>query len=494
MNIRTKLLVFILLLVILLNSVSLFLYQNARSIQNGYSEIMERFVLLNQISKYVDNNLRILNLYVIERSQSDLVQFKTSQDQLINALKDLDRIVERSDNQLALANLRHMIETFIQEENRTLQAIMNKQNEYTIHFEEAEKVSGYIREQSQKLLMIELDAYHPIFQTIVQSNLQLNRIGIGIFFVSTILSILFAVWFSKGITDPIHRLVKAANRISRGELEFIDMDFKITAKDEVGRLADAFQRMQRNIHDLVIEIQHKANIEKELKEQALKHAEVDRMIKELELKTLQSQINPHFLFNTLNSLAKLAYIEGAEQTSELTTSVANLLRYNLRKLDRPVTLREEVQHVKEYLAIQKARFRDRVTYEIDIDERFLDVLIPSLTLQPIVENAFIHGIESLEQGARIRLVVTGGDDKVEMRVEDNGIGMEEDVVNRLLTDVEIQKRHGHSTGLGLQNVWKRLQLFYQQEPFIRIVSKRGMGTSVQITIPYSRTGEVMEHA
>src|SRR5690606_32361593 len=171
-------------------------------------------------------------------------------------------------------------------------------------------------------------------------------------------------------------------------------EIKVDYNDEISFLALTFDRMRININNLIIEIQEKAQLERELQQNKL-------LLQESQLLGLQSQINPHFLFNTLNILSKKAYLEGAEETSDLLVSVAGLLRYNLKRLDRQVTLYEVLIVLKQYIEIQQARFTDRLNVHMEVDESCLNVKIPGLTLQPIIENAVIHAIEPEEDGGHI---------------------------------------------------------------------------------------------
>jgi sensor histidine kinase YesM len=191
------------------------------------------------------------------------------------------------------------------------------------------------------------------------------------------------------------------------------------------------------------------------------------------------------LFNTLNTLSKKAYLEGAEETSDLLVSVAGLLRYNLKRLDRSVTIHEEVVVLQQYMEIQKARFTDRIDFHMDIDESCLHIQIPGLTLQPIVENAVIHAIEPKEDGGSIWFRVLDGIDQVTIEIEDDGVGMSKDKVTQILEERQVESE-GHSTGIGFSNVVKRLRLFYGFEDVILIESKEGHGTKVILKIPKTR--------
>ncbi|UHA60361.1 histidine kinase [Metabacillus litoralis] len=281
------------------------------------------------------------------------------------------------------------------------------------------------------------------------------------------------MWLSRSISVPIDRLVEKAKQISKGNLDIETIDLTKT-KDEIGILGQAFHQMLKDLKHYI--------------SQHIQVIESNRLVKELELRALQSQINPHFLFNTLNIISKLAFIEGAERTSDLTVSASNLIRYNLRKLDKPVTLKDELDHIKEYLTIQKARFQDRVSFEYDIDESVLNQMIPSLTLQPILENAFVHGIEEKETGGRIKITVKGISSGVFIELSDNGNGMDEKIRQKLLNymnedEPSTLSTTTKSTGLGTINVFKRLSLFYGDELEINIKSYKDVGTSVIFRLP-----------
>ena len=309
-----------------------------------------------------------------------------------------------------------------------------------------------------------------------KQNHYYKLMSLSLFAAAFFLSTLLALWISGGITKPISLLSKAAKEISKGNLS--GDDIKITTKDELKPLTETFNQMRTNLRQLVTEIKQKS--------------ELDKLLKELELRSLQNQINPHFLFNTLNTVSKMAYLEEAEQTSRLIVSVAALLRYNLGDLNKASTLREEVRIVKEYFFIQQTRFGERIEFVTDIDESCLDIEIPSLILQPLVENAFIHGVESYEENAEIRLHIYRQRDRVYVEVIDNGDGMDGATKKRLLTYVEgteaeeiyePEKSKGHSTGIGVKNVIRRLQLYYKRDDIVEIESELKKGTNFRLTIP-----------
>lgn len=220
-----------------------------------------------------------------------------------------------------------------------------------------------------------------------------------------------------------------------------------------------------------------------LMEEAEIRAKLEKTLKETQLKVLQSQINPHFLFNTLNTISRLAYREGADQTQNVTYSLAKILRYSLRNIDQLVFLRDELEHVKQYLSIQQSRFPGRIHYQERLEPDIELVKIPILCLQPIFENAVVHGFEPREGNITLTVTVFTQNENVIIEVYDNGAGMTEDDLVSIFSE---EKSHsgGHTTGIGLKNVHKRIQYYLGEEYGITsITSRLGVETIVQITVP-----------
>lgn len=476
MNIRKMLFIVIPALFILNNAVSFFIFQSGRTVQQSYNFMLDRVLLYKQISEEIQENLRTLNVYAGDRSDIRQNEYVNQKDALMSLRDNLVAQESIQSTHIYIHSYLNMIDTFISQEGEVQKALNSPDLSYAAFYEEAEKTAAFIQDEGHQLVDKELSYYQPFYRQIFIRTEGLYRWGVAIFVWNTLISVVIAYWISLGISRPIKRLTLTAKQISLGNLAVAPP--KISANHEFGVLSDAFRRMQENLRVLIMK--EKESLEK------------DRLMKELELKALQNQMNPHFLFNSLNVLSKLALLEGAEKTSDLTVSMSNLLRYNLRKLDRPVTLRDEVEHAKEYFAIQQARFRDRIQFVMEIDEAGLSVVVPTLTLQPILENVFVHGIEGMEAGAEIKLIVTCSQDVVCATISDNGIGMSAEIRESLLRwDEEplfVQDK-GQSTGLGTRNVFKRLELFYGQRDLVEIHSVLGKGTTITIRFPTAGRGE-----
>ena len=203
-------------------------------------------------------------------------------------------------------------------------------------------------------------------------------------------------------------------------------------------------------------------------------------MKESQLLALQSQINPHFLFNTLNSISRSAQYETPDVTTALIRNLADLFRYNLDHFNRLSTVEEELEIVAKYIYIQQHRFGERIQYAVRVEETDSDYLIPSMTLQPLVENAMIHGIENLEFGGTILVDVSCRGGFLRIRICDNGCVIERERLREIWLGND-EKLRGHTTGIGLSNIAARIGLY--PGGVCRLYSSPRYGTIVEILFP-----------
>jgi two-component system sensor histidine kinase YesM len=219
--------------------------------------------------------------------------------------------------------------------------------------------------------------------------------------------------------------------------------------------------------------------------------------KKIELATLQGQINPHFLYNTLDSIRGEALICGADEIANMTEALAMIFRYCISIRGDLVTISDELSNIKNYLLIQKFRFEDRFSFKtiIEASDSALDYCLPKLTLQPIVENALFHGLETRKSGGELILRITETDRCMVIRVEDNGCGMSQEKLSALNLAIsssgnsfaKVPSRQGG--GIALLNVNDRLKLLFGDEYGIVIYSQEGIGTTVEMTVPKSSISE-----
>jgi two-component system sensor histidine kinase YesM len=276
------------------------------------------------------------------------------------------------------------------------------------------------------------------------------------------ISLLLSVWISHRLSKPIKDLQSDMKQVEKGNF---DIQTKIGQMNEIGQLGRSFNLMVSRTKFLMEETIH--NQENKRKS---------------ELLLLQSQINPHFLYNTLDSIVWMAEQKQHEEVVLMTSALAKLFRASITKDQELVPIRVEIEHITNYLLIQKMRYNDELEYEIDIDESILSYKTLKILLQPFIENAIYHGIRSkygIEDGF-IQIRGKQIEDKIVFEVEDNGFGMTPEQVDRILIPQDGEPRN---EGIGIRNVNERIKLFFGHEYGIQIRSEIEVGTCVTIMIP-----------
>ncbi len=215
-----------------------------------------------------------------------------------------------------------------------------------------------------------------------------------------------------------------------------------------------------------------------------KQQQLEEALKEAELSALQYQVNPHFLFNSLNTIARVALLEGDKYTEKLVSALARLMRYSLYQVKTTVTLAEEVKTVQDYLMIQEARFQGRISRRVDVEPSILNSKMPCMILQPLVENACQHGLEPCKRGGIVSVQGWMENGQVFLEVSDNGIGMSEELQKNIFKLEIKSEKGGQVSGLGLNNVLKRLQAHFGSDCAWDIQSAINKGTTFQLSFPH----------
>lgn len=216
-----------------------------------------------------------------------------------------------------------------------------------------------------------------------------------------------------------------------------------------------------------------------LLEETQKKLDYERRLKIAKLKTVEAQVNPHFLFNTLNSIARVAMLEDATETEELIYNLSDLLRYNLKQSEEFPMIRNEIKNIKRYLSIQKVRYGDRLNYEINIPEQVMDYCIPSMILQPIVENSIIHGIEPVADGGSIEISAKKVNDNIFILIKDTGVGFNKLKALQIISGNESESKNG----IGFKNTHLRLQNYFGENFGLNILDDPSYSTTIEISLP-----------
>lgn len=277
-----------------------------------------------------------------------------------------------------------------------------------------------------------------------------------------LLGLLCAWLLSRYLSKPVNELDEAMKRVEKGDYA---AELRSDREDEMGRLTASFNRMTR---------EYRQNLERSVQR--------ERELNETELSMMQAQLNPHFLYNTLDSIKWLGVTNGVPQVAAVASGLAVLLRAGISG-GRLITLERELELLEKYLDIQSLRFEDRFAWEIDVDERFQHCIVPKLILQPLVENSIIHGVANMDDGY-IKLSAREKSGTLILSVQDNGVGIPQDVLD-WLNDPDRDVPGGH---LGLKNVDRIVRLYYGGDYGISAYSAVGEGSRVELRLPMNKEG------
>ncbi|MCR5157020.1 MAG: sensor histidine kinase [Butyrivibrio sp.] len=288
---------------------------------------------------------------------------------------------------------------------------------------------------------------------------------------------------NRSVTKPVLKLADASRRIAANDF-FID-DVVVENKDELGDMVSAFNKMKFATGEYIRAMEEKREALDQLHLQEMEKLEIEKQLETMNLELLKSQIDPHFLFNTLNVIAGTANLEGAGTTEQMIEALSSLFRYNLKTQAKETLLAHELKNARDYMYLQQMRFGDRLKFSVhcDVDEN--SVIVPTFTFQPLLENAIIHGVAPKVEGGSICINITGSDGRLLIEVADTGIGIDEETLSRIRSQLkggEATDIDADMVGIGLGNVSKRIRSMYE-DGTLEIDSQKDIGTTIRISIP-----------
>ncbi|HEY5587174.1 MAG TPA: sensor histidine kinase [Ruminiclostridium sp.] len=304
---------------------------------------------------------------------------------------------------------------------------------------------------------------------------QLSNIGkITIFLIlfCTLLAVIISFILSSNITKPLRNLVSHMSLIKEGN--FASLSHNKTGSYEIGVLYLKFDEMIARINRLMVNIN-----------------EENRLKRKAELQALQAQINPHFLYNTLDSINSMAILIGAKDIMKMTTSLAKLMRLSISRGKEIITIKDELDHVRSYVDIQKIRYKDKFELLLQMDHDILECDIVKLVVQPLVENCIYHAFEKIESKGIIIIRGFLENENIKLQVIDNGSGINEEKLKKINYSLMNYKGHIDDLSIGIYNVNERLKLYYGEQYGINISSNENEGTIVEILIPRQKEGLVL---
>ena len=412
------------------------------------------------------------------KSLENYYRYEQDYRELLDELND--RNVD-SEVKMLEKNIRRMSESYLDQTSETVQAKRGRNIEkYKTSYEKETQLYEYINSYIYKLNNLRFRMNSSNYQILLSSMDVLYRLALVVIFIVAAVGVAIIILVVRSMIRPLTQLSITAHEVARGNLNVPVLP--VIREDEVGVVTRGFNQMLDSIRLNIRQQRESMEKQAQMKERELL---METHLKEAQLKYLQAQINPHFLFNCLNAGAQLAMLEDAERTGVFLEKMADFFRYNVRKMEDDALLWEEVEAVDNYIYILNVRFAGDIHYEKDVDEGIGDVRIPSMILQPLVENAIQHGIHDCMENGKVRMSIHRGVNVLEITVSDNGAGMTAEMIDKVMAGKARNKGEDrYSTGIAVGNVIDRLELYYKQKGLLTIESGGpGTGTSVHITLP-----------
>ena len=415
--------------------------------------------------------------YLKVKSSQALMDYYQNEAKYRQELEKLnDQNIEDS-VKLLEKKIRKMSESYLSCTAGTVAAKRGRNVEkYKLKYDESLELYSYIQssmDELNKQLFKENSQTYGALRAVMKyleiSNTVIMLLGV-------VCGMILLIMATRGMFRPLTNMAETAQLVGQGNFN-VKMP-PTDAKDELGVVTRAFNTMVENLGLYIART--KAGMEKE-QQMMERELLMETHLKEAQLKYLQSQINPHFLYNTLDSIIWMIRSEEYEGAGEMVSLLAKFFRTSLSQGKDMIPLEKELEHATSYLAIQNIRFKDKFEFKVKADPALLKYLCPKLSIQPLLENAIYHGMEGMYEDGEIEIHIYDKDGNIGIDVADNGLGMTQEKIDYIMHNKVVSSKRG--SGIGVRNVNERIQLIYGEEYGITITSELDEGTTATITIP-----------
>ena len=480
-SISTKMIVLLIFTSVMTLVINVMMFLNINQVLVQIEQVYATNVQLNEMTEELDKVHSEMLEYLKTRDSNVLQEYYISQQNLSEQLVKVQE--ETMDRQTSVLknNIYYLGKNYLKVSEEAVKAKRGRDVQtYGERYEKAGKIKEYLNGYISSLNNIQFQGNSNNYLLLQNSLYYMEVVGTIMFFVVVLCDTIMVVMMTRRLTKPLKILSGRAKEVTAGDLSVNIPVFR--TGDEVESLSKAFDKMMGSIREYVEAQRVSMEKENEMRENELK---TQTLLKDAQLKYLQSQINPHFLFNTLNAGMQLAMIEDADKTALFIENMAEFFRYNLSRINEDATLADEIRLVDHYIYILNVRFAGDIHYKKEIEPGLENVLVPSMILQPLVENAVQYGIRGVEWEGWVTLRIWQEAGTVYIEVADNGRGMSQELIERVLRGENVKNRkNSKSNGIGVYNVLERLQMYYTTEDVLEIESDgEGKGTRFTLKIP-----------
>lgn len=490
-SIKNRLSAVMLITFIVIITINVFIIFRINTSVSRIDAVFSSNVTIGELTEGLDRVQKTVYDYLNTKSTYALENYYRYEQDYRDLLEQLNNQNIGTEPMILEKNIRNMSESFLLQTQQTVQAKRGRNVEkYRESYEKETELYRYINNYIYQLNAMQFRLNSERYKVLLNSLKMLEQFSVVILVVISTIALMLIYWLIHQMVQPLTALSESSIQVAGGNLDVPLLP--VVYQDEVGSVTNGFNQMLVSIRQYIIRLRESLEKEASLKSRQLS---MEAHLKEAQLNYLQAQINPHFLFNSLNAGMQLAMLEDAEKTTVFLEKMADFFRYNVHKMGEDTTLSEELETVDSYIYILNVRYAGDLTYYKEVEEGFDNIRVPSMILQPIVENAVQHGIRDCMEDGWIRLKLYREDAYLSVIVEDNGAGMTQEQIRKILNKpidyvdpqgsfLDSEEPRRDSKGIAMENVIHRLQIYYDQDQLLTIESDgAGTGTKVTIRLP-----------
>ena len=484
LSLEKKILLAVTLMILTLFISNIFIYLQVNKIAGKMDTVYASNVNLSELSEALEHVQKDMGDYVSVKSSDSLESYYKSQQEYQGLLERLnDKTIDKP-GKILEKNIRMMSESYLDMTQDAVQAKRGRNVErYREAYERALTLYQYINTRISELNELQFKNNSASYQTMREALRYMEVFNMVILMIVMLAGLMVLRMLVKDMVTPLTSLARTANLVGQGNfnVKMPDTD----SNDEIGIVTRTFNQMVGSLEEYVAKVKEGAEKEQELLERELL---MENHLKEARLKYLQSQINPHFLFNTLNVIKWSSMISGAGNIADMITSLGILLESTMNRREEEVPLKEEIRVVKAWVEIKNWGLKNRIELVTDIQQELEEFKVIKFFLQPLVENAVLHGMGEATHGT-IWVTAEQYGERVCVTVQDNGVGMEQGKLDEILKEMDENSKKRHVTGIGLTSIHELMKARYGPDYGLYIESRIGYGTKVFAVFPYRRGSE-----
>lgn len=436
---------------------------------------------LNNLASLLNNLQSSMKDYLDTKTSDSLTKYYKYEQEYQEYMEQLNTDIMDNDSAIMEKNIRAISTNYLQKTSLAVQAKRARDiNQYKIYYDNANELYDYLNAFIFSLNNEQFKTNSTNYVSLGASLRLLERITVLLSITVALFNIIVLILLTGELTKPLRKLAWTANQVASGNFEVEEVE--VAGHDEMGVVTNAFNKMIVSIKEYIVRLTESIEAENAANERELL---MKNSLKDAQLKYYQAQIHPHFMFNSLNAGAQMAMLENAEQTYLFIQKMSEFFRSSMNNISRDVSLKEELNLVENYLYIMNVRFSGEIHYEQYVNCDISNVRVPSMILQPVVENSVQYGIRDVEWEGHIDLIIEENSKSYRIIIQDNGVGISKERLEEIRSgERKPNESEDNSNGIGLGNVTERLNLYYQKENLFMIESEgKNKGTKVTIEIP-----------